>query len=93
MTALALAHTERQAMPTLGDAARLIAVLDALLDLGHGELVLHASSLPCATATLCAWASTHELKLSQLASGAVEVCHRDRAHVLAMLYAVTGGAF
>ena len=71
---------------SLGDAARLIAALDALLDLGHGELVLHASSLPCATATLCAWASTHELKLSQLASGAVEVCHRDGAHVLAMLY-------
>ena len=71
----------------MSDAARLIAALDALLDLGHGELVLHASALPCATATLCAWASTHDLKLSQLETNNVEVCHRDGVHVLAMLYA------
>ena len=82
MTALARCATA----PSLGDAARLICVLEALLDLGHGELVLHASSLPCATETLCTWAAMHELKLSQLASGSVEVCHRDGAHVLAMLY-------
>ena len=86
MVAEACAHTERQPRPQLGDAARLICALDALLDLGHGELVLHASSLPCATATLCTWAAMHELKLSQLASGSVEVCHRDGVRVLAILY-------
>lgn len=55
-------------------------------DQWFGELVLHASALPCALSVLPSWAAMHDLKLSQLETDAVEVCHRDGVHVLAMLY-------